>query len=66
VLTDRMGAVGAVADDEVAATALMAMIERFSYVVASQRLAGDAEVVLDTVAQIVHRGFFGAPGPAPA
>jgi AcrR family transcriptional regulator len=65
-LAARMQAVGAVTDDEVAATALMAMIERLSYVVASQRLTGDDGVVLDTVAHIVHRGFFGAPGPVPA
>jgi AcrR family transcriptional regulator len=62
-LAARMRAVGAVDDDRVAVTALMAMIERFSYVVASRRVIGDDDALLDTVAHIVHRGFFGAPGP---
>lgn len=63
-LATRMRTVGAVRDDTVAVTALMAMIERFSYVVASRRTVGDDDAVLDTLAHIVHRGFFGAPGPA--
>ena len=53
-------------DDTVAVTALMAMIERFSYVVASRRMVGDDDVVIDTLAHIVHRGFFGAAGPVVA
>lgn len=61
-LAARMRAAGAVADDTVAVTALMAMIERFSYVVASRRMVGDDDAVIDTLAHIVHRGFFGAPG----
>jgi len=62
-LAARMRAVGAVDDDTVAVTALMAMIERFSYVVASRGPTGDDDVVIDTLAHIVHRGFFGASGP---
>lgn len=61
-LAARMRATGSVEDDTVAVTALMAMIERFSYVVASRRALGDDDVVIDTLAHIVHRGFFGAPG----
>ena len=57
-----MREVGAVTDGTVAVTALMAMIERFSYVVASRRTVGDDGTVIDTLAHIVHRGFFGAPG----
>ena len=60
----RMRAVGTVEHEDVAVTALMAMIERFSYVVASCQVVGDDDVMLDTLARIVHRGFFGAPGPA--
>jgi len=59
-----MRAVGTVEHEDVAVTALMAMIERFSYVVASRQVVGDDDVMLDTLARIVHRGFFGAPGPA--
>ena len=59
----RMQSVGTVEDEDVAVTALMAMIERFSYVVASRQVVGDDDVMLDTLARIVHRGFFGAPGP---
>ncbi|MBM3659382.1 MAG: TetR/AcrR family transcriptional regulator [Actinobacteria bacterium] len=64
-LAARMRTAGAVGDDAVAVTALMAMIERFSYVVASRRMVGDDDAVIDTLAHIVHRGFFGAPGAAP-
>jgi len=44
--------------DEAAVGALMAMLERFSYGLASRRVALDDEVVLDTLGTIVHRGFF--------
>ncbi len=59
----RMQEAGAVKGDEVAVTAVMAMIERFSYVVASRRVVGDDRAMLDTLSHIVHRGFFGASGP---
>ncbi|MFM8304782.1 MAG: TetR/AcrR family transcriptional regulator [Actinomycetota bacterium] len=59
----RMREAGAVEGDQFTVTALMAMIERFSYVVASRQVVGDDGVMLDTLAHIVHRGFFGAPGP---
>lgn len=60
----RMRATGTVEHEVVAVTALMAMIERFSYVIASRQVVGDDDVMLDTLARIVHRGFFGAPGAA--
>jgi len=62
-LAARMRSAGAVDDVTVAVTALMAMIERFSYVVASRRAVGDDDAVIGTLAHIVHRGFFGAPAP---
>ena len=51
-----------VAENETAAVgALMAMLERFNYALASRRLVLDDDTVLDTLAHIIHRGFFGAP-----
>jgi hypothetical protein len=50
---------GAPADDA-AISALMAMLERFAYFLVSRRLDFDNEVTLDTVATVVHRGFFAA------
>jgi AcrR family transcriptional regulator len=50
-----------VAENERAAVgALMAMLERFSYGLASRRIVEDDEAILDTLTTIVHRGFFGA------
>jgi AcrR family transcriptional regulator len=62
-LGQRMREVGAVvAENETAAVgALMAMLERFNYALASRRLILDDDEVLDTLAHIIHRGFFGAP-----
>lgn len=53
---------GEAAGNEAAAVgALMAMLERFNYALASRRLLLDDEAVLDTLTHIIHRGFFGAP-----
>ena len=62
-LGQRMREVDAVgADNEPAAVgALMAMLERSSYALASRRVVVDDATVLDTLAHIIHRGFFGAP-----
>ena len=62
-LGQRMREVGATdADNETAAVAaLMAMLERFNYALASRRLVLDEDAMLDTLAHIIHRGFFGAP-----
>ncbi|HKA92911.1 MAG TPA: TetR family transcriptional regulator [Acidimicrobiia bacterium] len=62
-LGQRMREVGAVsADNEAAAVgALMAMLERSSYALSSRRVVIDDDTVLDTLAHIIQRGFFGAP-----
>lgn len=59
----RMREVGVAfaADDQAAVGALMAMLERFSYGVASRRVMVDDETLLDTLSTIVHRGFFNGP-----
>jgi AcrR family transcriptional regulator len=44
--------------------ALMAMLERSAYFLVSRRLDFDPTETLDTIARVVHRGFFGAPVPA--
>jgi AcrR family transcriptional regulator len=49
------------ADEQAAVGALMAMLERFSYGVASRRLSPDDATMLDTLTTIVHRGFFRGP-----
>ena len=54
------------AGETAAVGALMAMLERFSYGVASGRIAADEPPVLETLTTVVHRGFFGAPGPGVA
>jgi len=41
--------------------ALMAMLERFSYALTSRRIERDDEAMFDTLAHLVHRGFFAAP-----
>ncbi len=62
----RESGVDIAVNEQAAVGALMAMLERFSYGVTSRRMAADDDAVLDTLAIIVHRGFFGAPAPAPA
>jgi AcrR family transcriptional regulator len=57
----REAKVDIAANETAAVGALMAMLERFSYGVASRRLMVDGGEVLDTLTTIVHRGFFGAP-----
>jgi AcrR family transcriptional regulator len=49
-----------VGDPTAAVAALMALVERFSYAVASRDLGFDDDAVLDTLTTLVHRGFFGA------
>jgi AcrR family transcriptional regulator len=46
---------------ELAAGAMVAMVERFVYYVTSRGLPVDDDSVLDVLAGLVHRGFFGAP-----
>lgn len=56
---DEAGAVQAV-DSTTSVAALMAMLERFNYALVSRRLDVDDDVMLDSLARVVHRGFFGA------
>jgi AcrR family transcriptional regulator len=62
-LGERMREAGSdIAENQTAAVgALMAMLERFSYAVASRRIVLDEDAMLDTLARVIHRGFFGAP-----
>jgi AcrR family transcriptional regulator len=53
--------VGFAGNEQAAVGALMAMLERFSYGIASRQTAADDDVILDTLTTIVHRGFFNAP-----
>ena len=54
-------------DPEMAAAALLAMIERFAYFVTSRDLEIDDEVVLTTLSTVIHRSFFADPRrPRPA
>ncbi len=57
----RESGVDIMVNEQAAVGALMAMLERFSYGVASRRFEADDDVVLDTLTLVVHRGFFGAP-----
>jgi AcrR family transcriptional regulator len=47
---------------ELRADALLAMIERFSYVITTRDLGFDDDKVLDDLSLLVHRGFFQATG----
>jgi AcrR family transcriptional regulator len=46
--------------DQATISALMALLERFAYFMVSRRLEFDNDTTLDTVATVVHRGFFAA------
>lgn len=63
-LAERMrGAPVPLESEPAAVGALMAMLERVSYGVASRRITADDTTLLDTLTTIVHRGFFAATGP---
>jgi hypothetical protein len=47
-------------DPAASVAALMALVERFSYALASRDLGFDDDEMLDTLTVLVHRGFFGA------
>jgi AcrR family transcriptional regulator len=52
---------------ELIAAALLAMIERYTYIVVSRGMPVDEERMLGTLAALIHRGFFhGVPQAAPA
>jgi len=48
-------------DGTAAVAALMALVERFSYALSSRDLGFGDDEMLDSLARLVHRGFFGAP-----
>jgi AcrR family transcriptional regulator len=56
-MADRGAANG---DPAASVAALMALVERFSYALASRDLGFDDDETLDTLTVLVHRGFFGA------
>jgi AcrR family transcriptional regulator len=47
--------------DNASISALMALLERFAYLLVSRGLGIDDDATVDTVTTIVHRGFFAAP-----
>lgn len=51
-------------DDPARAAALLALIERFSYVAATREMPVDADTTLDTLAVMIHRGFLSGTGRA--
>jgi AcrR family transcriptional regulator len=61
-LAQRMDAAGGApaVDTASSVAALMALLERFSYALASRDLGFDDEKMLTSLALLVHRGFFGA------
>lgn len=60
---ELLRAAGTVEHERAAVGALMALLERFSYAVSSRELRLDEDASLDTLARLVHRGFFGAGAP---
>lgn len=65
-IASRIGEVRPADDAELArrARALLALLERSTYVVATRPLGFDDAEMLDTLTTLVHRGFFAEP-PAP-
>jgi AcrR family transcriptional regulator len=55
----RANAEAAHLNAQIAALALVAMIERFNYYLYSRRIELDREEVLDTLARVIHVGIFG-------
>lgn len=51
-------------DAELHAAALLAMIERFTYFATSRSLGFDDDATIDTLAAIIHKGFFAPSGVA--
>ncbi len=48
------------ANPDIAAMALIAMLERFNFLLASGMVKVDSDEMLDTLTAVIHRGFFGA------
>ncbi len=62
-LVDRLAQAGVahLPDPQLAATAMLAMIERFTYFLLSGHVDVSDEEGVSTLARLLHRGFFGAP-----
>jgi AcrR family transcriptional regulator len=58
-LTRRIEDADPIVDADIAALAMVAMIERFSYYVVTRDLDVDHDQMLDTLATILHVGLFG-------
>lgn len=58
-LVERLEDNGAAERSELAAAALLAMVERYSYMVVSRPQTASDEVMVDTLARMIHRGWFG-------
>ena len=65
-LGERMHGAGSARNLRAAVGALMALLERFSYVVSTRDVRQGEDGSLDTLARLIHRGFFGAAVPAQA
>jgi AcrR family transcriptional regulator len=65
-LTKKLGSTTTTADlrADIAALALVAMIERFNYYVHARRIDADREAMLDTLTSILFVGVFGGPRAA--
>jgi AcrR family transcriptional regulator len=53
------------ADADIAALALLSMLERFTYLVQSRQITFEREAMLDSLAAVTHAGFFGGTAEAP-
>ncbi|MEY2402662.1 MAG: hypothetical protein QOD38_213 [Acidimicrobiaceae bacterium] len=51
-------------DTQAATAAMLAMVERLAYFTSSRDLGFEDAAVVDTLATMLHRGVFGAPGAA--
>jgi AcrR family transcriptional regulator len=50
---------GTGADADIAALALLSMLERFTYLVQSRQITFEREAMIDSLAAVAHAGFFG-------
>jgi hypothetical protein len=59
-LGECMHAAGSTRPRHAAVGALMALLERYSYVVSTRDVRQGEDASLDTLARLIHRGFFDA------
>jgi AcrR family transcriptional regulator len=55
---------GSGADAEIAALACLSMLERFTYLVQSRQITFEREAMVDSLAAVMHAGFFGGTASA--